>query len=231
MSKANRKAKTAQPKRPRRASQRTIIKINLSESLPGLMIEQCKSDSGGHITVYSGSRAQLVAAGVPEAVFPSGRARTAKFQFQTLNVCGTGSQEMLTGSMRSIAAGFELEVDWNNVRPNWHCAHPAIAELARMLLIDVGDWARDGTKKWSDVPDLAYPIDRLIDDERADYKPAPGAARVQVSPEFHKKLCGYARWLHDLVYTYGEVMPCTDKAVKQSPRPTLRLVGGVATVS
>jgi hypothetical protein len=191
------------------------------------MIEQCKCDSG-YVTVYRGSRVELVAAGVPEAAFSN----KAEFPLQTLNACCTGSQEMLSGSMRATDAGFELEVDWGRVRPYVQCSHPAIMELARMLLIDVGYWARDWRKRWSDIPDLSYPIDALIADERAKYKPRPGAPRLQVSPEFHKKLSEYGSYLYQAVYTDCEVLPMPDAAVAQPPRPSsLRLVVDNAKVA
>ena len=54
------------------------------------------------------------AVGVPESAFPSHGA-VAEFQVQTLNVCCTGSSELLAGSMRSTAAGYELEIDWGSI--------------------------------------------------------------------------------------------------------------------
>lgn len=214
------KAKSAPAKRSRRASQRIVaISIDLHKrSLRDLMIEQCRNGDG-YITVYHGSRAELVAAGVPEAAFPT-EDTVAEFPVQTLNACGTGSRELLSGSMRSTASGFELEIDWKSVMP-YSCSHPAVAELARMLLKDVHDWI-----DWrSDTPDLAHPIDMLAADPRAvDYKPSPGSPRVQVTAEFHKKLSSYAGYLFDLVHANCEVLPSTDTAVKQPPRPSfLRL--------
>jgi hypothetical protein len=221
------KAKSAPAARPRRASQRVVICIDLAEeSLRALMIEQCKSDRGGYITAYCGSRTELVAAGIPEMAFPSDGA-VAAFQVQTLNACCTGSHEILSGSMRSISpAGFELEIDWGFVRPYVQCSHPAVGELARMLLKDVDAWTRTayGNGKGPDIPDLAHPIDMLAADERAEYKPLPGAPRLQVTAEFHKKLSNYASYLYESVYTDCEVLPIPGKAVAPSPRPSfLRL--------
>jgi hypothetical protein len=215
-------AKAKSTMRPRRASQRTVLSIDLSQrSLRDLMIEQCKGEAHNYITVYHGSRAELVASGVPESLFPTGQTE-AEFQFQNTGR-GGGGRQMLSGSLRPIATGFELEVDWASDPPH-HCSHPAIVELARMLLKDMCHWT-DGYIEYPGTPDLAYPIDEVVADERAvDYKPRPGAPRLQVSKEFHRKLHDYARYLFDWVYTDGEVFPCADAAAKR--RPQLRLVSG-----
>jgi hypothetical protein len=208
---ANPSASAPKP-RARRASQRaTAISINLRErSLRDLMIEQCKNGSG-YITVYHGSRAELLAAGVPDAAFPTEGA-VAEFPVRAANA----AEEMLTGSMRSTATGFELEIDWGTVVP-YERAHPAVAELARMLLKDVGNWY-DGS-------DLVYPINEVAADPRAvDYKPRPGAPRLQVTAEFVKQLSDAAMNLFWLVHTNCEVLPRTDTAAKHPPRPSfLRL--------
>ena len=116
------------------------------------------------------------AVGVPESAFPSHGA-VAEFQVQTLNVCCTGSSELLAGSMRSTAAGYELEIDWGSVRPYLQVAHPAVNELARMRLKDVLAWTT--TVPWSSTPDLAQPMNALAADPRAeDYKPGPDAPRL-----------------------------------------------------
>lgn len=222
------RAKSAAVQR-RRASRRDVIGIDLAaETLRGLMIEQFKY--GPHyITVYRGSRAELVAAGISENAFPIDGTDVAEFQVQTLNACCTGSQELLGGSIRSIADGFEMEIDWKLVRPYVQCSHPALAELARMLLEDVCRWTRtdygrDGMG--AGLADLAHPIDILADDERAvDYKPLPCAPRVQVTAEFNKKLGEYASHLYESVFTDGEVLPCAGASAAKHRRPShLRLV-------
>jgi hypothetical protein len=54
-----------------RASRRTaLISIDLAEkALCDRMTEQCK-DGERYLTVYRGTRAELIAAGMPEAAFP-----------------------------------------------------------------------------------------------------------------------------------------------------------------
>ena len=204
-------------KRLRRASQRnTGVSIDLAEpSLRDLMIEQCR-DGADWITVYRGSRTDLVAARIPEAAFPSDGV-ASEFQVRTLNACNTGSREKLNGSIGCIGADcFEMEIYWKHpARPYVECSHPAIAELARMMLIDAHAWIDLGARS----ANLAYPMDMVAADPRAvDYKPRPGAARLQVTEEFHHKLRGAANYLYDLVYTHCEVLPCADKsAVKADP--------------
>jgi hypothetical protein len=219
---ANTKTKSAPMKRPRRASQRIVMSIDLAEdSLRKLMTEQCRNGSD-YITVYHGSRAELVAAGVPEAAFPK-EDIAAEFQVQTLNACCTGSDELLRGSMRSTADGFELEIDWGGVMPYTQGSHPAINELARMLLKDVLYWTQGAI--WSDAPDLARPMDMLAADERSDYKPGPGAPRLLVTAEFHKELSAAASYLYALVFRNCEVLPSMDTVVKHPPRPSfVRLI-------
>jgi len=222
----NRKHSTCAPSRPRRASQRitSTISIDLHErSLRDLMIEQCK-DGDDFITVYRGSHAQLLKAGVPQAAFPAGADTVAQFKFHSAGACSTGSQEIMSASMRSTDAGFELEVEWGTIMP-YSCAHPAISELARMLLIDLHYWT-DDINTIGGPPNLAYPIEAVIDSERAtDYKPRPGTPRVQLTPEFHKSLKAEVRHLFDFVHAYGEVVPVVaEKDVRHVPGSKLRLV-------
>ena len=210
--------------RPRRASQRIVVSIDLADTaLRHLMTKQCKS-RGCYITAYRGSSAELRAAGVPDTAFPNG-ARAAKFQVQTVNVCCTGSCELLTGSMRVVDTGrYELEIDWGFVRPYMQGAHPAVCELARMLLKDVLAWTT--TDSSSNTPDLTQPIDMLAVDPRAvDYKPRPGMPRLQVTPAFHKELRGYASRLFEMVHSHCEVLPVSASAAeKAQQRPALRIV-------
>ncbi|HEX3913615.1 MAG TPA: hypothetical protein VHW71_08910 [Steroidobacteraceae bacterium] len=216
--------------RPRRASQRAaVISIDLSGDLRNLMIEQCR-DGLSYITVYQGSRGALLAAGVPAAAFPV-RCANLKFQVLTLHACCTGSEEILNARMRKISDdGFELEIDWGTVKPYNQASHPAISELARMLLKDVLRWTRtdyeDNGRTTRSIADLSYPIDTLAADARAvDYKPRPGAPRVQVTPEFNERLHAYASWLHHWIFEEGEVMPCAPRQKQSANQPgTLKLV-------
>lgn len=211
--------------RSRRASQRgAILSIDLaSVELRNLMIEQRKTGSDpvpmNFITVYSGSRAELIAAGIPAAAFPI-ESEAKEFQVQTVS---TGSLKQLSGVMRSIGTGFELKIDWQDVMPFFECAHPAICALARKMQEDVWRITQNPDRPWSTDPDLENPITMLVADERAvDYKPRPGAPKLQVTPEFHKELSDHARRMYLLVHLYGEVMPSQTTVTKA--RPHLRIV-------
>jgi len=210
--------------KPVRASQRPVVSINLAEqALKQMMVEQCRVN-GNYLTVYHGARADLVAAGVPDAAFPDGSKRR-DFQVQTVNVCCTGSRELLDGAIRPLATGYELEVNWGYVRPYVQGNHPAVAELARMLLRDIMEWAG-----WDE--DLQRPIDMVAADPRAvDYKPGPGAPRLRVTPEFHRKLQALANQAYEMVQTHCEVCASeTAQVVPSRPaaRASLTVVGSKA---
>lgn len=215
------KSKSTSAIEPRRASQRralpTPISINLANDLlKNLMVEQCK-DGGNYLTVYRATRAELVAAGVPEAAFPK-EGTVAKFPLQTLNACCTGSHERLLGSMQSTAVGFELEVNWGTVMPYLQGSHQAVHEIARTVMLDILAWIDDDRK----TPNLAYPLEMLAADPRSSYKPPPSAPRLEISAEFHKKLSDYAHDLYHFVFRNCELIQSTDAAAKQPTR--LRLI-------
>lgn len=211
------KAKHLPAKRPRRASQRAGLSIDLAErALRNLMVEQCISESS-HLTVYRGSRAEMLAAGIPEAAFPIDSTEI-EFQVQTLSCCGTGFRETLHGSMQRFDGGFELEIDWRGISPYVQHSHPAIVELARMMLKDISSW-KDGL---FGSPDLAHTMDELALDERAtDYKPQAGAPRLQITPEFHQKIGQYAMCVYNWVINNAEVLPLSYATAKQPPRLSL----------
>lgn len=45
--------------------------------------------------------------------------------------------------MMAVEGGFELEIRWGYVRPYSQAAHPALTELARMMLKDIMRWTDD----------------------------------------------------------------------------------------
>lgn len=217
------KRQSQEAARPRRASQRrAIIEINLAErSLRDLMIEQCRNGDG-YLTVYRGSRSELITAGVPEQCFPIDGAES-RFDVKTLNVCCTGSREILSGVMRSLEAGQELEIDWGTTKPYVQGGHPALNELARMLLKDIMAWTT--SYPWRDKPDLAHPIDIVASDPRADdYKPNPDAPRFELTPEFHAMLAAQASQLYELVHRHGEILLSTRDQAPTKQKTVLKLV-------
>ena len=212
-------AKPAPPAQRSRAARR-VVDIDLTnESLRARMIKQQKYGGDNWLTIYRGSRAELLAAGVPEKAFPKQRERAARLSVRTLNVCSTHSREQLIGSIEPLTNGdFELDVEWGSVIPLEE-SHPAIAELARMLRLDVKYWSGDA---WP--PDLKHPMKMLAEDPRSEYRPPHGSPSLEVSAEFRKKLNDYASELYQFVYTHCEVIQSAD-AAEVLPRPSsLRLV-------
>jgi hypothetical protein len=127
--------------------------------------------------------------------------------------------------MEAIDDGCELEIDWGPIMPYVQCAHPAIHELARLVMLDVADWfpvawaCRSGDP---DIPNLEYPLDRLATDLRSSYKHQPGSPRLRVSAEFHEQLRQKASDLYDFIHRYAEILP-SKKTTDQQPGG-LRLV-------
>lgn len=191
------------PSRTVRASQRSQpVPIDAAyPPLKRLMIEQCRSDDG-YVTVYRATREELLEAGVPEGAFPVAGEQRAHFEIQTKNVCCTGSSEKVTGTMMKADSGFELEIHWGDVRPYIQAAHPALNELARMMLRDVMRWTDDYKTN-----SLEQPFEQLALDTRAtDFKPSAGARKFKVTPEFHKVLREAASKVFELVHTHGEIL-------------------------
>jgi hypothetical protein len=206
--------RTKSKARPRRASERfsgVVIDLH-SNAMRNLMIEQCKTDEG-YLTVYGASHAVLLAADVPAAAFPSPGKTESRFDVQK-HKDDRYAGSRLRGSVRPTAEGFELEIEWGWVMPYMY-GHPAICELARMLLKDVNYWAGGVAS-----PYPAAPIDLVAEDDRAvDYKPRPGAPRPQVSPEFLQQLGDRASELFQWVHANCEVMPGQETAAKQPASP------------
>lgn len=222
------KASRASPAQSPRATVRRkqkpqAISIDLAEdALRALMVEQSR-DGEDYITVYRGSGAELIAAGVPEAAFPlAGAAR--RFRVQTVHACSTGGREILEGAMNAVDEGFELEIGWGPVMPYLQCSHPAVPELARMLLISVSSWL--GDSEYVDghvVHDLWHTFDRLAKDPRATgYRPAPGSPRLRISTEFREQLAQLAHELCQFVHRECEVF--AEAPVAREPRQRLSLV-------
>lgn len=208
----------------RRASARVSIDLDLADrDLKDLMIEQCL-DSGRHITVYQGSRAQLLRAGVPSEAFPDEGDEKA-FQVRTVNACSSGKSEMLAGIIQRKGEVYELEVDWGYVVPYLQGGHPVLVELARMLLIDIGDYTRNPSAQRSNTPDLQWPFQFLADHPNArDYKPTANAPRWRVTPEFYERLCRLASEASALVHEFGEIVRVDLPQAPAPQAPRLRAV-------
>lgn len=212
---------------PVRASQRgAAVAVNLAEwQLRMLMVEQCRTNGGtGWATYYRGTRGELQAAGVPAEAFPVGT-EERRFELQTVNVCSSGRREKLQAVMTPDTAPgmFELAVFWH-CPPYTQAAHPALHELARLLVIDAGDWLRMP----GDWESTEAPVARLAADPRTDYRPA-AVPRLRFSRESHELLTDAAHRLFELMHHYGEIMPMEAKAQAATPAaPGLHLVQGGA---
>jgi hypothetical protein len=196
-------------KTPRHASQRLVVEIDASsDALIDLMTEQCAE--GGYITAYAGSQQELRQAGVPVEAFPETDEKRV-FQVSTINVCCTGRREMLKGSMTKRGAVYELEIDWGFIRPYLQGSHPALQELARMLLKDI--------LAWTDGESMEAPLIRLAADRRATgFKPNLDQKSYRLTPEFHKRLKESYRSVYDLVFTHGEIIVKNNELSTQKPK-------------
>src|SRR6185437_358489 len=208
------------------------ICINLTnDALRALLIEQSR-DGDDYITVYRGSRTEFNAAGVPEAAFsPAGKGR--KFQIKPTWPRDT----ILEGATNPIDEGFELEVGWGRIAPSpCGCGHPAITELARIMMIEVSDWA--GSRPWPaglkrppnappDTSSLWHMFEKLAQDEWAEgYKPGADSPRLRISAEFREKIWAYAHGLYQDIQRECEVFADTraPREGRYGPeRPALRL--------
>lgn len=203
---------TRKHSRPTRASERAqAVHINAAHmALKWLMTEQCRTDSGGYVTVYQGTHQELLAAGVPENAF------APDFDIQLTNACCTGDRERVTGSMREVNGVFELEIRWGRIRPYMQGSHPALSELARMMLIDMMRWTNDYKTN-----SMEQPFSELAADKRAtDFKPPAGARKFKVTPEFHKVLRDAASRIYQLVHTEGEILLAEPE--REPERPSSR---------
>jgi hypothetical protein len=125
--------------------------------------------------------------------------------------------------MEAIDDGCELEIDWGSVMPYVQCGHPAIHELARLLMLDVTDWfpvawaCRAGDPN---IPNLEHPLDRLNRDPRSSYECQSNAPRLRVSGEFHEQLRRKASELYNFIHQCAEVLP-SEKTRDQRSGPRL----------
>jgi len=214
------KAKPAPAKRPRRASQRPRG-IDLELGYPGklrpLMIQHSRTEEGGYVTVYAGVRGEFLSAGVPPHLIPT--VGSIEFEIRRSRVAG-----LLRATINMIGSDqLELEIDWGEEMP-YRCGHPAICELARMMLIDLGYWYLGPIRS---APDLEQPIKELLADKRAtDFRPPKDAPRLQISADFYTHLSEIARHAYQQVHRYGEVfqVPTQVKAIEQTRKSPMRLV-------
>jgi hypothetical protein len=159
------------------AARRPEIKIDQSaipdrDHLRHLMIIQ-RSVDGGCETVYRGSKADFVRAGIPAVVLDQPTLRTS-YAFR-LN--------RRDAELRRDRDRLELTLQWGSKEPWYHSeAHPALSEVARMVLIDAGAWLHDHA--FSNEPTYAQvQTDRLLDDGRASDYHQPRGRKYRFDPD------------------------------------------------
>src|SRR4051812_13541995 len=106
-----------------RASERDGISLDWSAAeFRDMMTEQSRSSARKWTTYYAGTRAEFIATGVPDELFPCD---------EPVSYFNINGQPAL---LRRKGIGFELELTWPEDNPWYHSAgHPAIAETERML--------------------------------------------------------------------------------------------------
>ena len=193
------RAKSTPKPRPTggRASERRAVSLYAAGSeLTGLMTEQCRAGTGIS-TFYSGSRAQFVAAGLTNDLFPSGK-KSVSFRVDP-GSCWFGGE--VDAHLSSQEDGYELEIQWGHRGP-YICAHPSLRTIARVMVdrlwnltkLDIGSMSAE------------VPLERLAGFKEAYGEIRPGN-RLEFGPEF-------LRTLRNTVYTTlwhtilnGEVLP------------------------
>jgi hypothetical protein len=181
--------------KPSRASEKAGIRLDVkAAALRDLMTEQSRQ-LWGWSTFYSGTRAELVRAGIPDHLFTRGKRR---LMFRA------NDQDAYIQFKRG---GYELELQWDPNGP-WYksAAHPALSELARMVLCGIswwmeGDESADGWKRNDEVA-----VQKLIDCEAAvDYR-LPPSKRFKFAPGYKDQISNLSMKLHHLIQN-AEIMP------------------------
>lgn len=126
------------------------------------MTEQSRVGRGdvGWATFYLGTGPELVAAGIPAYVLP----RDNKRHKLRINARETIIQKK--------GDRFELMLTWDYNGPWYYSAtHPALSELARMILIAVSYWTETGERDKHYLPTDEVPTKKLLEYQSAvDYR-------------------------------------------------------------
>jgi hypothetical protein len=152
------------------------MKLDMSAAaLRDLMTEQCKTPTGW-ATYYTGTRAEMLAAGIPENLLGS---QSAPVEFRA------NGQECAIGCE---GTNYELTIHWHDKSPWYHSAgHPALAEIGRMCRINNRSWLTDPIGLREDDK-AEVNVERLCDDPMAcDYR-LPRYKRFALNPEIRQKL-------------------------------------------
>ena len=182
-----------------RASERQHPGIKLDAKAPALrdlMTEQSRVRRGdiGWATFYSGSAADLVKAGLPPAVLPTdGKRHKLRINARDAFIQKNGGR-------------FELTLTWDGRGPWYYSAtHPALSELARMILISVCYWQNTCELDRTDE----VPTKKLLSCERAvDYR-LPGSRRFRFGPGTQDRISSLAQQIYHELHN-SEIFPLVE---------------------
>ena len=187
---------------PKRASEREGFKLDVrAKELRDLMTEQSRQPWGWS-TFYSGTSTELARAGIPEHLFTRGKKRV---------MFRANSQD---GYIQVKGQQYELELQWDNNGP-WYASavHPALGELARMVLLDIG-WWMDGRIEGLGESD-EIPVQKLIDCTAAvDYR-LPPTKRFKFGPGCRDRIRTLTMRLHHYIQN-AEILAIEAPAVQTS---------------
>ncbi len=189
---------------PRRASEREGFKLDVkAEELLDLMTEQSRQPWGWS-TFYSGTSAELARAGIPAHLFTRGKSRV---------MFRANSQD---GYIQFKGQHYELELQWDNNGP-WYAsaAHPALTELARMVLLDIGWWMDGGEPANGPGQSDEIAVQKLAEcDAAVDYRISP-AKRFKFAPGYKDGIRTLTRQLHHYIQN-AEILPIETPAMRTS---------------
>lgn len=189
----------------KRASERAGTQVDLkAPALRDLMTEQSLVRDGW-ATFYTGTPAQLAAAGIPINKLPQA-GRKVKLQLN-------GMRAELTAVDR--AEMFELAIHWGLTAPAHHGGeHPALGELSRMMHIAICYWSDSDTGQPDEVPTA-----KLIACRQAvDYR-LPATKRFRFGPLVRRRIFSLQSQMYNLIRE-AEIFPMQPATDSASGLPT-----------
>lgn len=182
--------------KPLRASEWEGLQLDVgTEALRDLMTEQSRR-AWGWSCFYVGTRAELTHAGIPVDLFPVRNKRTA------IRVNGQSAY-----LQQHPGNTFELELQFTQGLPRQSGAtHPALAELARMVLCEVSWWLDSGERVdgYRETDEIA--VRKLIECKAAvDYR-LPSTKRFKFAPGEKERILDLAQAIYLAIQT-AEVVP------------------------
>lgn len=152
------------------------IRIDVKGSIRSLIVAQ-RCVKCGYVTTYRGSRKEFEKAGVSAALLDQPTLRTP-FSF----LCGDQS-----AALSRAGDAYELEIHWDNNGPWYHSAeHPALGEVARMILVNAGYWLR-GRSSFDDPERGMVQTDALLNNSAVEYN-EPRDRKYRFDPDDLRRL-------------------------------------------